>query len=127
MDARPLALALARELGIAGLDAGFGRALKTTQEIGSPGRNTHVLLPPCWSQAGFTMLAVVGQPALEGALGQAAVAGVAIIGPRHAFCQVGAKFAVSGQADQGFDGALLADHPAHALDLTDEGQAGSHH
>ncbi|MNZ70768.1 hypothetical protein D3C78_891160 [compost metagenome] len=127
VDARALALAAAGELGIAGLDAGLGRALEAAQEVGRPGRHAHVLLPARRCQPGFAVLAVVGQPALEGALGEAAVVGLAVVGAADALVQVGAEVAGSGQTDQRFDGALLGGHLAHTLDFSDEGQAGGHH
>ena len=72
------------------------------------------------------MLAEVRQPALDGALAQGAVGGLAVVGTLDPLGQVRAELAITRQADQGQDGPLLAHHLAHALDLTDDRHPRAH-
>ncbi|MOA23629.1 hypothetical protein D3C78_1442610 [compost metagenome] len=84
------------EVLIGRFDTGLLRLLVVLEEYRRPHRHAHVRLAPSRCEGDLAMLAVVGQPALEGALAEGAVCGLAVVGTLDALDQVGAELAVTG-------------------------------
>ncbi|MNR18719.1 hypothetical protein D3C85_1354640 [compost metagenome] len=96
VDAGAVASGLGDVFGIGRFDAGLGWALIAAQEGRRPGGDAHVRLRARRCQAGFAVFAEVGEPAHERALGEGAVAGLAVVGTRQLLGEVGAELAVTG-------------------------------